>query len=37
MVGLQLYSGNVVPGTNTEVTFGGQESVTIPQGEGDVQ
>jgi hypothetical protein len=33
MVGLQSYSGNVVPGTNTEVTFGGRESVTIPAGQ----
>jgi GDSL-like Lipase/Acylhydrolase family len=33
MVGLQSYSGNVLPGTNTEVTFGGREAVTIPPGE----
>ncbi len=33
MVGLQSYSGNVLPGTNTEVTFDGHESVTIPPGQ----
>jgi hypothetical protein len=33
MVGLQAYSGNLVASTNTEVTFGGKQSVTIPPGE----
>jgi lysophospholipase L1-like esterase len=31
-VGLQEYSGNVVDGTLTPVTFGGNKSVTIPAG-----
>jgi lysophospholipase L1-like esterase len=31
-VGLQEYSGNVVKGTLTRVTFGGSRSVTIPNG-----
>jgi lysophospholipase L1-like esterase len=32
-VALQEYSGNVVEGTLTEVTFGGRKSVTIPMGQ----
>jgi lysophospholipase L1-like esterase len=32
-VGLQEYSGNIVGGTITRVTFGGQTSVTIPPGQ----
>jgi len=32
-VALQEYSGNVVPGTVTMVTFGGKKSVTIPVGQ----
>jgi lysophospholipase L1-like esterase len=32
-VGLQEYSANIVPGTLTPVTFGGQRSVTIPVGQ----
>ena len=32
-VGLQEYSGNVVDGTMTRVTFGGRRSVTIPVGQ----
>ncbi|MBV9201005.1 MAG: lysophospholipase [Alphaproteobacteria bacterium] len=32
-VGLQEYSGNVVEGTLTPVTFGGKKSVTIPVGQ----
>jgi GDSL-like Lipase/Acylhydrolase family len=32
-VGLQAYSGNILPGTNTPVTFGGQPSVTLPVGQ----
>jgi GDSL-like Lipase/Acylhydrolase family len=32
-VALQEYSGNVVPGTVTVVTFGGKKSVTIPIGQ----
>jgi lysophospholipase L1-like esterase len=32
-VGLQEYSGNVVRGTLTPVTFGGKRSVTIPAGQ----
>jgi hypothetical protein len=32
-VGLQSYSGNLLPQTNTLVTFGGRPSVTIPVGQ----
>ena len=32
-VALQEYSANVVPGTMTQVTFGGQHGVTIPPGQ----
>jgi hypothetical protein len=32
-VGLQAYSGNILPGTNTPVTFGGGPSVTLPVGQ----
>jgi lysophospholipase L1-like esterase len=32
-VGVQEYSGNIVGGTMTRVTFGGQASVTIPPGQ----
>ena len=32
-VGLQEYSGNIVEGTLTPVTFGGKKSVTIPVGQ----
>jgi lysophospholipase L1-like esterase len=32
-VGLQEYSANIVPGTLTRVTFGGQRSVTIQPGQ----
>jgi lysophospholipase L1-like esterase len=32
-VGLQEYSGNIVPGTLAIVTFGGKRSVTIPVGQ----
>ena len=32
-VGLQSYSGNVLAGTNTPVTFAGAESATIPVGQ----
>jgi hypothetical protein len=32
-VGLQAYSGNVLPGTNTPVTFSGGPSVTLPVGQ----
>jgi lysophospholipase L1-like esterase len=32
-VALQEYSGNIVPGTVTGVTFGGQKSITIPVGQ----
>lgn len=32
-VGLQSYSGNVLPDTNTPVTFSGRPSVTIPVGQ----
>jgi GDSL-like Lipase/Acylhydrolase family len=32
-VGLQSFSGNVLPETNTPVTFSGQPSVTIPVGQ----
>jgi hypothetical protein len=32
-VGLQAYSGNILPGTNTPVTFSGGPSVTLPVGQ----
>jgi lysophospholipase L1-like esterase len=32
-IGLQSFSGATVAGTNTEVTFGGHHSVTVPVGE----
>ena len=32
-VGLQAYSGNILPETNTPVTFSGRPSVTIPVGQ----
>jgi hypothetical protein len=32
-VGLQAYAANLVPGTSTQVCFGGEPSVTIPPGE----
>ena len=32
-VGLQAYSGNILPGTNTPVTFSGRSSVTLPVGQ----
>jgi hypothetical protein len=32
-VGLQAYSGNILPGTNTPVTFSGSPSVTLPVGQ----
>ncbi len=32
-VGLQAYSGNILPGTNTPVTFGGRPFVTLPVGQ----
>ena len=32
-VGLQAYSGNILPGTNTPVTFFGRPSVTLPAGQ----
>lgn len=32
-VGLQAYAGNLVPGTNVSVSFGGRPGVTIPPGE----
>jgi hypothetical protein len=32
-VGLQNYAGNVVPETNTKVTFSGSASATIPLGQ----
>jgi hypothetical protein len=32
-VGLQAYSGNILPGTNTPVTFSGRSAVTLPVGQ----
>jgi GDSL-like Lipase/Acylhydrolase family len=32
-VGLQAYSGNILPGTNTPVSFAGRPSVTLPIGQ----